>query len=198
VSDHDPVHSLGPFVFCPLCSRRLEITDREEVPRRFCETCGQVFYHNPVPAAGGVIMKDDCVLLVQRRFKPRIGDWTLPAGFLEYHESPPDCAVREIYEETGLHVSTGEVFGVYWGNDDPRHTAILVLYHLEVLGGTLRPGDDALAARYFAVADLPENIAFFAHKEALVDLYGDRVQAAWAKPLLSCERKRNEAEEESL
>jgi ADP-ribose pyrophosphatase YjhB (NUDIX family) len=154
-----------------------------------------VFYHNPVPAAGGVITKDEAVLLVRRRFRPRIGDWTLPAGFLEYHESPPDCAVRELREETGLHVTTGDVFGVYWGNDDPRHTAILVLYHMEVVGGTLRPGDDALEARYFTVADLPENIAFFAHKEALVDLYGDRIRARWAKPLLGRERKRSEAGE---
>jgi ADP-ribose pyrophosphatase YjhB (NUDIX family) len=198
MSDRHSFHSLGPFVYCPLCSRPLEITEQEELPRRYCETCGRVFYHNPVPAAGGVIMKDDAVLLVQRRFRPRIGDWTLPAGFLEYHESPPDCAVRELHEETGLHVTTGDVFGVYWGNDDPRHTAILVLYHMTVVGGTLRPGDDALEARYFAVADLPENIAFFAHKEALLDLYGDRIRARWAKPLLNRERKRNEAEEGTL
>jgi ADP-ribose pyrophosphatase YjhB (NUDIX family) len=158
----------------------LEVSEREALPRRYCSRCDQTYYHNPVPAAGGVILKDNRVLLVKRKFKPRVGEWTLPAGFLEYFESPESCAVREIREETGLDARIDCVFGVYSGHDDPRHTAILILYRMTQTGGVLRAGDDADEVNYFAPSEVPEPIAFRAHKEALVDLYGDSLAASWA------------------
>ena len=53
-----------------------------------------------VRAAGGVILRDGCVLLVHR---PRYDDWTLPKGKLESNETWEQAALREIAEETGLH-----------------------------------------------------------------------------------------------
>lgn len=177
-----PFHSLGPWVYCPLCAEELTITDREELPRRFCARCDRVYYHNPVPAAGGVIVLDDRVLLVQRKFRPRAGEWTLPAGFLEYFETPEHCAVREVAEETGLSTRIDDLFGVYAGHDDPRFTALLVLYRMTVTGGELVPGDDAQEAGLFAADEIPEKIAFLAHKTALRDLFGDRLTVSWAQP----------------
>ena len=175
-------HSLGPFVYCPLCTAELVVTRREDLPRKFCSRCDRVYYHNPVPAAGGVIVVEQRVLLVRRRYAPRKGEWTMPAGFLEYFEPPEACAVREIREETGLQIEVEDIFGVYAGHDDPRHTAILILYNAHIVGGTLEPGDDALEARYFAADELPEDIAFEAHRVALRDLFGDAITASWAAP----------------
>lgn len=183
MTEHQPFHSLGPFVYCPLCASPLSVANHEELPRRYCSRCDRTYYHNPVPAAGGVIMRDDKVLLVQRKYRPRIGDWTLPAGFLEYFESPEECAVREIEEETGLIARIEDIFGVYAGRDDPRNTAILILYRMTVTGGELTPGDDAQAATFFGPDEIPEGIAFRAHKETLWDLYGKRLQTSWAKPI---------------
>jgi ADP-ribose pyrophosphatase YjhB (NUDIX family) len=183
-----PFHSLGPFVYCPLCSGTLEISEREELPRRYCPRCDQTYYHNPAPAAGGVIVQHGRVLLVKRKFKPRVGEWTLPAGFLEYFESPESCAVREIREETGIEARIDNVFGVYAGHDDPRHTAVLVLYRMTQTGGELHAGDDAEAADFFAASDVPEQVAFRAHKEALVDLYGEALAASWATPIRMARR----------
>lgn len=39
--------------------------------------------------------------------------WTLPGGGLEHGEDPRDAVVREVYEETGLHVAVGESARVY-------------------------------------------------------------------------------------
>ena len=61
----------------------------------------------------------------------------------------------------------GMIFGVYAGFDDPRVRAILVLYLAERSGGSLKPGDDAIEARFFSVRRLPRDIAFQAHREAL-------------------------------
>jgi len=182
MTDRPSHHSLGPWVFCPLCAGPLSITDREELPRRFCARCDRVYYHNPVPAAGGVIVVDRRVLLVKRKFRPRVGEWTLPAGFLEYFEAPEQCAVREVAEETGLFTRIEGLFGVYAGHDDPRFTALLVLYRMTVCSGKLTAGDDAEEARFFGANEIPDEIAFLAHKTALRDLFGDSLKVSWAQP----------------
>jgi len=171
------IHSLGPYRFCSLCAGPLEVTHEEQIPRRWCPACKKIYYHNPVPAAGGVVVEDGRVLLVRRKFPPRPGAWTLPAGFLEYHESPSACAEREVAEETGLIARVAALFGVYSGHDDPRQTAVLILYRMTVEGGRLSPGDDASEATYFAQHELPEDIAFRAHRQALSDLARERARA---------------------
>lgn len=42
------------------------------------------------------------VLLLQRRKPPFVGQWVAPGGKIEPHESPSECALRELHEETGL------------------------------------------------------------------------------------------------
>jgi len=49
-------------------------------------------------AAGGLVRNSkDEILLIYRR-----GFWDLPKGKLDAGESIPDCAIREVQEETGL------------------------------------------------------------------------------------------------
>ena len=177
-------HSLGPYKYCPFCADTLRRSDREELPRLHCPSCDRLIYHNPVPAAGGVILDDDKVLLVRRKFEPKIGAWTLPAGFMEYHESAEACAKRELQEETGLIADVTSLFGVYSAHDDPRNSAVLILYSMETTAGQLTAGDDALEVQYFASDRLPEDIAFAAHKQVLVDLYGNKIKARWSQPFV--------------
>jgi 8-oxo-dGTP diphosphatase len=49
-----------------------------------------------------VLMRGNDVLLVRPRFAP--GVWTLPGGGVQKNESPEQAAIREVNEETGLHV----------------------------------------------------------------------------------------------
>jgi 8-oxo-dGTP diphosphatase len=86
---------------------------------------------------------------------------------VEYNESPRQAAIRETEEETGLKVEISRLIGVYAGYDDPRVHVVLVVYKAELLGGTLKPGDDASEVQYFPVLALPENIAFKSHRKAL-------------------------------
>src|SRR5262245_6769865 len=135
--------------FCPRCGTRLVRRDDRGHPRPTCPACGFIFYRNPAPAAGVVLDGEDGVLLVRRRWDPAAGDWCLPAGFMEYGETPTRCAVRELWEETGIRARLTGLFGVYAGLDDPRVRAVLILYSGRRVGGRLTPGDDALEARYF-------------------------------------------------
>jgi ADP-ribose pyrophosphatase YjhB (NUDIX family) len=159
------------YRFCPLCGKPLTAENIEGRTRMVCrdESCGFIFYQNPIPAAGAIIVRDNEVLLVKRAHPPRIGWWCLPAGFMEWHEHPSQTAVREVLEETGLQIKLTALFDVYSGNDDPRTNAVLMLYLADVVGGTIQPADDALEVRYFRLDALPENIAFISHRQALED-----------------------------
>src|SRR5207244_11054223 len=39
-------------------------------------------------------------------------DWTTPGGMIEPYETPTNAAVRELGEETGLHVALTQLVGV--------------------------------------------------------------------------------------
>jgi len=140
-------------------------------PRATCPACGFIHYRNPVPAAGVILPGPRGVLMVKRKFEPAAGAWCLPAGFMEYGETPERCAVRELAEETGLSARITRLFGVYAGLDDPRVRTVLILYMAERLGGRLKPGDDAIEARYFAASSLPTSIAFASHRRALAEYH---------------------------
>jgi ADP-ribose pyrophosphatase YjhB (NUDIX family) len=116
-----------------------------------------------------LIVEGESVLLVQRAHNPFIGQWMLPAGFVEYGEFAEDSAVREADEETGLAVALDGLWGFYFGTDDPRNVAHLAVYAAHSIGGELRAGDDAIDARYFHRDSLPSEIAFQAHRRALAD-----------------------------
>ena len=161
--------------FCLRCGHRLARRDDNGTPRPTCPACGWIHYRNPVPAAGVILERSGAVLLVERKFEPRAGEWCLPAGFLEYGESPARCAVRELFEETGIRARLTELLGVYAGIDDPRSRTVLILYAADAIGGRLRPGDDAIAARFFPLDRLPRELAFASHEQAIAD-YRSRIR----------------------
>jgi len=141
--------------------------------RPVCSQCGFIYYQNPVPAAAVILCQDGQVLLVKRKYDPKAGDWSLPAGFMEYDESPQETAIRETKEETGLDVSINRLFNVYGACDDPRSQVVLVVYVVESTGGDLQAGDDALEARFFPLDSLPTDIAFSSHRKALEKFAND-------------------------
>lgn len=138
--------------------------------RLICDACGYIYYRNPTPASAVILQRDGAVLLVRRKFAPKRGYWSLPAGFVEYDESPKQAAIRETKEETGLDVTIERLVGVYSGYDDPRVHVVLIVYEGTLVGGALQPGDDADEVRYFPFARIPENMAFKSHRLALRDV----------------------------
>jgi ADP-ribose pyrophosphatase YjhB (NUDIX family) len=153
-----------------LCGGAMRPIREHGVKREACSKCGFIAYRNPVPACGVIVRRGASVLLAKRGHEPRKNAWGIPAGFMEYGEHPEQTAVREAMEETGLKVRLTGLFGVYAGRDDPRTRAVLILYRARIVGGKLRPGDDAIEVDYFPLDRLPRPIAFRAHREALRDL----------------------------
>ena len=96
------------FKFCPLCGNDLVEKHMDGRTRLICGSCEFIHYQNPVPAAGVIVVDEGRVLLVKRKFNPRVGMWTLPAGFVEADEDAAGWAVREMKEETNLDVELEE------------------------------------------------------------------------------------------
>jgi ADP-ribose pyrophosphatase YjhB (NUDIX family) len=95
-------------------------------------------------AAYGLVRDDAQVLLTRLGRSVHKGRWTLPGGGVDFGERPVDAVVREVHEETGLHVRVEELIDadaeVYrdtgHGGLYEAH-AVRFLYRVVVLGGEL-------------------------------------------------------------
>ena len=144
------------YSFCPGCAHPLEDREAFGRVRRGCPRCGFVNFQEPKLAVG-VLIEDPLgrVLLVRRAVRPRIGFWAVPGGFMDHDEEPREAARREVLEETGLLVQVQGVLDVApLGTEDPRH-GVIIFFSGIPCGGSLRSGDDASEARWFAADDVP-------------------------------------------
>lgn len=84
-----------------------------------------------MPAAAVLLERPDedggepSVLLLRRAVQPGIGEWDLPAGYLDPGESFEQAARRETLEEAGIAVALTALSGVY---HSPPANAVTVVY----------------------------------------------------------------------
>ena len=66
----------------------------------------------PRVGVGVIIEKNGEILLIKRTNVHGEGTWSTPGGHLEYKESPEECAIREVKEETGVDISDVRFKGI--------------------------------------------------------------------------------------
>ena len=72
---------------------------------------------------------DNIYVLANKRGKGlpnNVGKWNAPSGFLDYDEDLTDCAVREVYEETGIVIDKHDMH-FFTLDSDPKRTNQVVL-----------------------------------------------------------------------
>lgn len=107
------------------------------------------------------------VLLIERGGEPYKGCWAFPGGFLEMDESAEEGARRELMEETGLTTPFVKQFHAFSAPDrDPRERVLTIAYYSVVRLSEVKGMDDASQAKWFALDELPEKLAFD-HEEML-------------------------------
>lgn len=162
--------STSEFNFCPRCGASVIPVEKFGRVRPVCPQCGWIHFVDPKVAAAALIVQDGRVLLVRRVNEPHRGQWTLPAGFVDGGEDPAEAAERECLEETGLTVRVTRVFDIIGGREHPRGADFVIVYLAEVLGGDMKPDDDADAVEWFDKNNLPP-LAFRATQKALQSFY---------------------------
>lgn len=90
---------------------------------------------------GAVVERDGALLLVRHEKPNQEPYWVLPGGRLEPGETIPQCAERELLEETDLEGSFVDVLYVSEFFDENRHT-VDVTVRVEAQDGEARLGSD--------------------------------------------------------
>jgi ADP-ribose pyrophosphatase YjhB (NUDIX family) len=101
---------------------------------------------------------EDKILLCKRAIEPRVGLWTVPAGFLENGESLLQGAWRETKEETQAEVDMKEILTIF---NIPQINQIYVIYRADIEDNSFGPTSESLDVQLFSYDEVPwEELAF--------------------------------------
>ncbi|MBP5858963.1 NUDIX hydrolase [Marivibrio halodurans] len=127
--------------------------------RLVCPDCGFVNYQNPKIVVGSVASHEGRILLCRRSINPRRGFWTLPAGYLENHETVEDGARREAAEEALARLTIDALLAVY---NIPRISQVQLIHRARIDNPDgIGAGEETEAVGLFDWADIPwDDLAF--------------------------------------
>ncbi len=160
--------------FCSQCGNPViqRVPEGDSRPRYLCEHCHTIHYQNPNIVAGSLPVWQGKVLLCRRAIEPRLGYWTLPAGFMENGETMEQAARRETQEEACA--ALGELT-LYTLIDVPHINQVHVFYRAEMASDTFAAGVESLEVRLFDEADIPwSELAFMTVHHTLEFFFADR------------------------
>ena len=136
----------------------------------------------PHVGVGGVIIWNNQILLIKRKYNPSAGKWAIPGGHLKLGEPTPDGALRECEEETGLNLQIVKLAGVIdridqENNGKYEYHYVLVDYFMKVLGDFTvknppipKAQSDVEEAIFVAFKDLSQYNLTRTTKELLIQL----------------------------
>jgi ADP-ribose pyrophosphatase YjhB (NUDIX family) len=146
--------------YCTQCGAPLQVRvpADDNRPRSVCSRCGSIHYQNPKIVAGCIPEWQGRVLLCRRAIEPRLGFWTLPAGFMEAGETTAEAARRETLEEANASVEMQELYAVM---SLPHIDQVYMMFRARLSGPEFSPGAESQEVELFAPADIPwDNLAF--------------------------------------
>jgi ADP-ribose pyrophosphatase YjhB (NUDIX family) len=130
---------------------------KQEAPNP-CPHCGR--YKNRAVTVDAVVLDGGRVLLIRRANEPYKDFWALPGGYMDFDETAGEACLRELAEETGI--KAGGVFFIGEFSQPGRHPeqCVSLAFLIREWTGTPAAADDAAAARWFPLSNLPSNLAF--------------------------------------
>ena len=156
--------------FCSKCGSKvsIEIPTGDNRLRAVCSNCKTIHYENPKIVVGCLSTWENKILLCKRAIEPRLGFWTLPAGFLELNESTEEGAIRETIEESGANIALGALFAIF---DLPFCNQVHMFFLAKMLNPSLNPGFESLEAKLFPVNQIPWSQLSFTSVKKTIKLF---------------------------
>ena len=126
---------------------------------------------NVVKAAGGVLCRADAsgeteIAIIHR---PAYDDWSLPKGKVEPDETPEDCAMREVREETGFRAKLVRPLGCTAYVDRRGRDKVACYWSMEALSGRFRPGVEVDKLVWLPVDDAIKRLTYSRDKALLAE-----------------------------
>ncbi|MEL6309261.1 MAG: NUDIX hydrolase [Chloroflexota bacterium] len=140
--------------FCPHCGRATVKKMFDQRERDVCPEGHFVQFARTSIGVGGLIIRDDHVLLVERGIPP-IGLWTLVSGYVEEGETLDQAIVREAHEEVGIEVRPRGI--IFVRNMQERNTSNVYSVFLCDVDTNVVPqpdGNEATAAEFVPLVDV--------------------------------------------
>ncbi len=159
--------------YCSNCGAKLvqQIPADDDRLRHVCLECEVIHYLNPKVVVGCLPVAGDKVLLCRRAIAPRIGSWTIPAGFMENGETMLAGALRETREEADAKVKDETLYRLF---DIPHINQVYVFYRGNLDGG-FGIGPESLESKLFSEAEIPwSELAFPIVTDVLTEYFQDR------------------------
>lgn len=112
------------------------------------------------------------------------GQWCLPGGGMDSGESAAEACIREVMEETGLHVRVKRLVGVY---SDPNQLIIYpdgnkvfvvaLSFEVEIIGGELGLSNETTEVGYFTLKEMESITMLGNHKSRIEDALANQAEA---------------------
>jgi ADP-ribose pyrophosphatase YjhB (NUDIX family) len=119
----------------------------------FLEDAG---YATPKVDVRGAAFRDGRLLLVREISD---GRWTLPGGWADVNQTPAECVIREVREESGFECRAVKLAAVHdYRKRNPSHNvdSIYKLFFIcELTGGSARASDETSEVAFFSRHELP-------------------------------------------
>lgn len=161
--------------FCSHCGSEgvgQKVPEGDNRLRYVCVQCEAIFYENPKIVTGCIAQWQGKILLCKRAIQPRLGTWTLPAGFMENHETIQEAAARETYEEATAKISNLHLYTIY---NLPHISQVYIIFRGDVEDGLASAGMESLDTEFVDEQDIPWNdLAFPVIQETLELYFADR------------------------
>jgi ADP-ribose pyrophosphatase YjhB (NUDIX family) len=166
--------------YCSDCGGRLvnSIPAGDDRLRQVCPACGRVHYQNPKLVVGCIPLwkerasGEERILICKRAIEPRLGYWTLPAGYLENGETAAQGAARETLEETGAEVVDLAPYRMY---DIVHVHQIYFIFRARLEAASFHPTKESAEVKLIAESQIPwDEIAFPVIQKTLEDYFRDR------------------------
>lgn len=146
--------------YCSSCGAKvaLKIPDDDHLPRHVCTQCSEIFYINPKVIVGTLPIYDGKILLCKRGIEPRLGRWTLPAGFMECWETLEEGASRETHEESEAILKNLKLLALV---SIPHIAQVYVIYKAQLATPHFATTPESTDVALFAPEDIPwDELAF--------------------------------------
>lgn len=146
--------------YCSECGHRVtvRVPAGDSLPRYVCDHCDTIHYRNPLLVVGCVPEYEGRILLCRRAIEPRLGYWTVPAGFLENDETTEEGAARETEEEACARVRIGSALAMV---NVVHVRQVHLFYRARMLDEAFAAGAESLEAKLLPPDQIPwEELAF--------------------------------------